>query len=505
MTPVSTSLVGRVRALRLLRGIAASVICAGLLLTSVSPVKADELDDRRSELSTRIIEQSEAIEHASDELTAAHASLEAALDELRVAEADLEAAEAARDEAQRLDDQRAEELAEAEHRQKQAEADVAAAQAAFDAVDARTNEEIVVITQQNGSLVNLALLVTDVTAAELNQRAQLSTTLFDSSALELDELQSRRFALDAAKAQAEDARTAATAARQVAATQLADTVEKEAAADAQRRSVSEKVAAKDSAADEASRQLDLERSRQDALEAEAVEVEKRIAERIAAQKAAEEAAAKKAAEEAAAKKRAEEAAAKKAAEAAAAKKAADEAAAKAVRAEAKAETATASKPTTPAAPKVQAPAPKPQAPVVKKPAVTTSSSLFQRPVTGRLTSPYGMRLHPVLRVRKLHDGTDFAAACNSPIRAAAAGTVAERYYNAGYGNRLMLDHGKLNGKYVTTGYNHANRYTVSVGQKVSKGEVIGYVGSTGYSTGCHMHLMVWENGGKVNPMSKWFR
>ena len=58
-------------------------------------------------------------------------------------------------------------------------------------------------------------------------------------------------------------------------------------------------------------------------------------------------------------------------------------------------------------------------------------------------------------------------------------------------------------RFVTTGYNHASRYTVGVGDRVSKGEVIGYVGSTGYSTGCHLHLMVWLDGKRTNPMS-WF-
>ncbi|MCW2810836.1 MAG: peptidase family protein, partial [Friedmanniella sp.] len=89
------------------------------------------------------------------------------------------------------------------------------------------------------------------------------------------------------------------------------------------------------------------------------------------------------------------------------------------------------------------------------------------------------------------------------IRAPYAGRVAERYYNAGYGNRLMIDHGMVDGTYVTTGYNHAIRYTVNVGQHVSKGQVIGYVGTTGFSTGCHLHLMVWLNGSVVNPMT-WY-
>ena len=110
-----------------------------------------------------------------------------------------------------------------------------------------------------------------------------------------------------------------------------------------------------------------------------------------------------------------------------------------------------------------------------------------------------MRFHPILKYWKLHDGTDFGAGCGTPLRAPYNGRVAERYYNAGYGNRLMIDHGVVDGRFVTTGYNHAIRYTVGVGDRVSKGEVIGYVGSTGYSTGCHLHLMVWLDGNRPQP------
>ncbi|MDO5676646.1 MAG: peptidoglycan DD-metalloendopeptidase family protein, partial [Propionibacteriaceae bacterium] len=138
-------------------------------------------------------------------------------------------------------------------------------------------------------------------------------------------------------------------------------------------------------------------------------------------------------------------------------------------------------------------------------ASTTRDSGFIMPVAGRLTSNYGMRLHPVLGYRKLHDGTDFGAACGTPIRAAADGVVTERYYNGGYGHRLMIDHGLVKGSYVTTGYNHATHYIVSVGKRVSQGQVVGYVGNTGYSTGCHLHLMVWDDGRVVNPMAYWFK
>ncbi|PID50922.1 MAG: hypothetical protein CR980_01100 [Propionibacteriales bacterium] len=129
-----------------------------------------------------------------------------------------------------------------------------------------------------------------------------------------------------------------------------------------------------------------------------------------------------------------------------------------------------------------------------------SSRRFVYPIPGSITSPYGMRFHPILHRWKLHDGTDFGGGCGTPIRAAASGVVSERYYNRGYGNRLIIDHGRINGAYITSGYNHAIRYTVSPGKRVRKGQVIGYVGSTGYSTGCHLHFMVWRNGKVINPM-----
>ena len=112
-----------------------------------------------------------------------------------------------------------------------------------------------------------------------------------------------------------------------------------------------------------------------------------------------------------------------------------------------------------------------------------------------ITSPYGMRFHPVLHYWKLHDGTDFGAGCGTAIRAPYSGKVVEKYYNAGYGNRL-IDRPRGRRRRVTSppAYNHAIRYTVGVGQHVSKGQVIGYVGTTGYSTGCHLHLMVCLDG-----------
>jgi murein DD-endopeptidase MepM/ murein hydrolase activator NlpD len=126
---------------------------------------------------------------------------------------------------------------------------------------------------------------------------------------------------------------------------------------------------------------------------------------------------------------------------------------------------------------------------------------FLQPVAGALTSGYGMRLHPLLKIWKLHDGTDFGAACGTPIRAPYGGVVTRISFNSAYGNRLFLSHGSVDGVQVETAFNHASRYLVRPGQRVSRGQVIGEVGSTGFSTGCHLHLMVWLNGRLVNPMS----
>lgn len=130
-----------------------------------------------------------------------------------------------------------------------------------------------------------------------------------------------------------------------------------------------------------------------------------------------------------------------------------------------------------------------------------SGGALSRPVPGPITSPYGMRRHPITGVYKLHDGTDFGVGCGVPIRAAAGGTIVSQYYNGGYGNRVILNNGVKRGVSVITTYNHMSRFARSTGSRVSRGEVIGYVGSTGYSTGCHLHFMVLSNGGTTNPMN----
>jgi murein DD-endopeptidase MepM/ murein hydrolase activator NlpD len=118
------------------------------------------------------------------------------------------------------------------------------------------------------------------------------------------------------------------------------------------------------------------------------------------------------------------------------------------------------------------------------------------PVNGEVTSGFGYRMHPIFHVRKMHTGVDISAGMGTPIKAAAAGTVIFAGWRGGYGQAVIISHG--NG--LATLYAHQSKLLVSVGDKVKRGEVIGKVGSTGYSTGPHLHFEVRVNGNPVDPM-----
>lgn len=131
-------------------------------------------------------------------------------------------------------------------------------------------------------------------------------------------------------------------------------------------------------------------------------------------------------------------------------------------------------------------------------AVVGSDSGYIRPSSGAITSGYGGRIHPVLGYYKGHDGVDFGAACGAPVKAAKSGTVVAVEYHHASGNRVKIDHG--NG--VVTGYYHLQGFNTSVGATVAQGDTIGYVGSTGRSTGCHLHFAKMDEAGNYSdPMS----
>ncbi|MFM9874699.1 MAG: murein hydrolase activator EnvC family protein [Fimbriimonadaceae bacterium] len=126
------------------------------------------------------------------------------------------------------------------------------------------------------------------------------------------------------------------------------------------------------------------------------------------------------------------------------------------------------------------------------------SGRFIRPVSGRMSSGFGYRIHPISGTRKLHTGVDLASPSGTTIRAAGSGKVITASYIRGYGNTIVIDHGGG----ISTLYGHCSRLFASVGQSVKTGDKIAAVGSTGNSTGPHLHFEVRVNGKPVNPLGK---
>lgn len=126
---------------------------------------------------------------------------------------------------------------------------------------------------------------------------------------------------------------------------------------------------------------------------------------------------------------------------------------------------------------------------------------FVRPVPGRISSPYGSRIHPIFKRKIFHSGIDIAAPYGTPIKAANSGRVIFVGWYSGYGRVVIIDHGNINGVPTTTLYAHMSQAVVKQGVNVARGATIGKVGTTGYSTGPHLHFEVRQKGNTVNPLS----
>jgi murein DD-endopeptidase MepM/ murein hydrolase activator NlpD len=434
---------------RTLRVAVAVAVASTLSLTLLGPqASADELTSQRARVKQEIAKMKSDLNESSEALSAAVVAVDRAQNKLDAASARLATTRQQLAVARAKDTQMAAKLQQARADLAAAVAAVIAGQARLDAQQAKAGQVIRDQYQQQTNLLPIALLVDPNSSGDLQTRLQWSTTLFDAAQAEIDRLTMLQRQLNAARARQSELEASVAAARQEAAANLKIKERLEVRAAMEEATVERLVSRRKATEDAAAADVAQDKARYAELIKERASVERRIAARIAKAAAERKAAERKANARRTAKRSGQDRHS-------------------------------------------------------SNQSLSSAGHGFSYPVPARITSPFGMRFHPILRYWKLHDGTDFGAGCGTPIRAPHAGRVAERYYNIGYGKRLMIDHGYVGGTYVTTGYNHASRYIVGVGQRVHKGQVIGYVGSTGFSTGCHLHLMVWLNGRLRNPMT-WF-
>ena len=118
----------------------------------------------------------------------------------------------------------------------------------------------------------------------------------------------------------------------------------------------------------------------------------------------------------------------------------------------------------------------------------------------RFSSSYGYRIHPIYKTKKFHSGKDFSGAIGTPIYATGNGKVVEVKNQKGYGKSILIDHGF---NYQTL-YTHLNKYNVKVNQKIKRGDIIGFMGNSGMSTGPHLHYEIRKNGKPIDPINYYF-
>lgn len=434
---------------RAVRALAAGAASIALLWGAVLPASADPLSDRHAQIARELEQSRAAIDEHSSELADAEAALEASQRQLDEARAALDRTRADLVEAERLDDELAEELRRQRALLRTAQAETAQARdhvaeqqklissAARDAYQRQTN------------LAGIAVVLGGRNPSEIGQRLQWDTTIFDSTAQRMDELKvlERRLA-DAEAAQAAiEAKVAADKRR--SADNVARITRLERSAVAQESEVAALVTGNEAFRTEAQRALDADNVAYQSLLAEEAKVQGEVASRAAEQLA---------------------------------RGGSREDIVRLV------------------AMGVVSSDPKTYPLVNDGPQMILSRHGFIRPVLARPGSPFGPRFHPILKYWRAHNGNDWGAACGVPLYAAQSGTVVKAGWQGGFGNYVVIDHGVIGGKSLMTGYAHQSRMAVSPGQRVDMGQLIGYVGTTGLSTGCHLHLQVYENGTPVDPM-----
>jgi murein DD-endopeptidase MepM/ murein hydrolase activator NlpD len=441
--PPTRSAGQRARAWILRAGVA--LLCLGLVLgAGASNSAAEDLKDRADEIRRALVQSKKDISSAQDAVSEATENLRKSEASLARAQRKLAVVEDQLAEARERDAATARRLASAQEALTKAEQAVVAGQAEVAAQYELIGEAVREAYQQRTPLMGLSVVFDAESTADLSQRLQWSTTIFDSSSAELDRLRAMQASLQAAQETRKRVAEQVEAEKRATAAELVKTRTLEAATARAKAAVSAQVASNAEERKAAQEELADEQEEYREYQAEDRRVQAEIRQRIAAAKKAE------------AKRRAAEAAKKAAARKAGRKYVA--------------------------------------------PRRAESSRGFVSPVNANPGSPFGMRFHPIHRRWILHRGQDFGAPCGANIYAVANGRVASARWQGGFGRYTVIDHGRINGSYVSTGYAHQARFLVRAGQRVRQGQLIGYIGTTGVSTGCHLHFQVYVNGGVVNPM-----
>lgn len=133
-------------------------------------------------------------------------------------------------------------------------------------------------------------------------------------------------------------------------------------------------------------------------------------------------------------------------------------------------------------------------------ALPPGGGVLGKPANARLGSGFGQRFHPIFKEWRLHAGIDLSNVCGTPLFSVAEGTISHMGYDSSGGWRLNIDHGVVTGVRLQSIYLHAQGYRVRVGDRVARGQQVGTMGTTGWSTGCHLHFGVKANGRHVDPL-----
>ncbi|MCL2736992.1 MAG: M23 family metallopeptidase [Propionibacteriaceae bacterium] len=409
---------------------------------SVVSAQADDLKAEKAKADAAVSQAQANVDLSSYNLKVANDRVAAAQTKVADAQAELTSAQDAVAAAQAVQAQKAQELDQADKDLAQAQADEAAGQAQVDAQHDAIGNYARSLVQDSFPLISVAALINSSSTASLSNRIQWTDTVLTTNQVDLDNLRVLQAQLAAARQASQQAQEKADAARQAAEEQVAATQSAQDAAARARDDVQAALDEENAAQGAAAQALAADQQMLAETQAEAADVNARIAE---AARVAEE------------QRKAEEA--RKAAEAAAN-----------------------------------------QGNGGGSQGSQTSSSGLIWTVKGPITDYYGYRIHPIFGDWRFHDGLDIGVGCGTPVRAAASGRVTDEYYGGGYGYRLFIDHGYVNGHYMVTSYNHLSGYAVPAGTWVTQGQTVAYIGSTGNSTGCHMHFMLWVDGTAVNPL-----